>query len=390
MSTEHGIIVIDLIDDKMIWGLSKVKFQAPKALVLLTLLNAFTTIQGYIWGSTHYEYHHGYLAFSCSNGAIEVWRHNPDLGGPFLVSESSGPTRAQHDAAVDATTKFGPPSRGHFKPWACIAQDSIPERRSIIRLVYPALAIATPDTIRIWDITTMELLQEINGIGTSAGDLAASLVLSMDMDEKYIVISGLWTIRVFSRIDGTLVYCHGCSFDETPSLTIYKQHSDPHTGMILVPRALKVDDQYIPPSEIVSGTNFTIASCRYLTLLWSIVHIWNNIFMVLLRRGTVVIVNKIDSVIRGEASLPDVAVHVQIPTFCQKVKHATFNEGRIAIACVRDPLLNKSNVLPFTHNWTEIEHVCTFPPARFKDSVQPYTGPISRAGRLPRFGIQEN
>lgn len=176
-------------------------------------------IQSHVRPYAHCEYGEGFLIFDYIDGSKEVWRHIPDWNDEEAAAVIPGamPTARQLRVFRRATQRHRAEAarsvRGHFRPWAILRP---PLTTRAFRFSYPTLAAAASDNIYLWDVRTGTLIQTIeqiqHGLHSNDDESQVEMVLNplgdinyIEVSEKYVIICGDDSLRVFSRATGKVV-----------------------------------------------------------------------------------------------------------------------------------------------------------------------------------------
>lgn len=199
--------------------------------------------QGHVDDYSHCEYGEGYLIFTRSTGALEVWRLAKDFHEEEVLLELY-PDEDQLRASEEmAAYHHSETLRGHFRPWALI-QPPMTSRSS--RFVYPLLLAASQEQAFIWDVPTGRLVATIDNMQARVNGEVLGRVNYVELNEDYVVVCGSKQLRIFlNRPQGICVYSLTASskFHTRSTLRLTEPGDEQHdVDLNLSPRAYSWHD----------------------------------------------------------------------------------------------------------------------------------------------------
>ncbi|KAK7063753.1 F-box domain-containing protein [Favolaschia claudopus] len=307
-SRRGGISVIDLYSDNELWSLPN----------------------DYVHPYAHCEYGAGYLIFDRGgpHGEKEVWRHSADVEDDPSRPTFAAPDDSQLNAGSQAETTHGPPSRGHFRPWAVLRP---PALTRAFRFVHPSLIAATRDSLFIWDIPTGELIQIIRDTQISPEGLGSEEDLGeinyVEISAQHAFVCGGNTLRAFSRATGR------CVLDVPSSQVSYGKNAfflcadGSHEGLGLSSAILK-------PQPVEHGLASLPTDRKRLIDEFVAVHVsaCGSHLVAVLASSRLVIIPFFQRVIAGNVSMWDIALDIQVGSPMSVARYLAFENGRVALA----------------------------------------------------------
>ncbi|KIY48561.1 hypothetical protein FISHEDRAFT_17490, partial [Fistulina hepatica ATCC 64428] len=308
-SSIGGIVITDLDTDSLLFALPPT----------------------YVRPWAHVEYGNGFLAFDRFRGMKEVWRCASDVTPESRsdVVEEARPDRQQEYAGATVAEQYETSSdhcRGHFRPWALLRAGDT--NTTAFRLVYPTLLAAAVDTAYAWDVRTGVLCRRFNHINRDTWDPVADAAIGwwdtityVDVGERYALVCGDTSLRLFRRdaegdppaaleVLSTLPWFGRFAFMIHPEVT-YRMLDD---ASVLDVQRLVCDVHHEPPHNQVVHNMFMAAhmsSCgRHL--------------IALLETSVLVVVPDFERVIRGEATVHDVAFSIALGSQRRQAKYLDY------------------------------------------------------------------
>ncbi|TFK33146.1 hypothetical protein BDQ12DRAFT_700895 [Crucibulum laeve] len=302
-SQRGGLAVTDLEEGKMLW----------------TLPNR------YVRQFAHCEYGNGFLIFDRMDGSKEVWRREKDYTekGANAVDIASKPDHHQNRMSDLTFLHIHPSStpRGRFKPWALL---QMPEITRAYRFVYPTLLVAAFTRVFLWDIRTGSHFQTIEDIQlTPGGGWGLGELNYVEVSPRHVFVCGEHAIRVFDRGSGKHV------LDISSSYIVYgnwkytlarDERVERREGSALVNH--KVDVARVTPLERPRLIDEFIAAH---------VSTCGRHLVGLLSSSRLVIIYNFERIIRGEATLHDLALDVQLGSPRSASVYLAFENDRVAV-----------------------------------------------------------
>lgn len=231
--------------------------------------------------------------------------------------------------------------RGRFRPWALLVA---PESTRAFRFVYPTLVVLSDTTAYLWDVRTGLISQTIPDIQKNATRTLGS-VNYVEVSDRHVFICGTNILRIFSRADGTSVYDISStqnSYSEM-RMELCRTHISQITlGSALVPHGLKRRDPFREPrgeiwDQFIAGTY--ILHSRVLIFLSSPspVHVsrCGSHLVALLKGSILVVLYDFEKVIKGEVSMREVSLQIQLGPPYWSSRYLAFENDRVAVATVR-------------------------------------------------------
>ncbi|KAK2461349.1 hypothetical protein APHAL10511_006634 [Amanita phalloides] len=322
----------------------------------------------------HCEYGHGYLIFDRLGGSKEVWRladydyyypSSPSSSDetpppPLTVAPEVAPDFMQKRAGERASVRRiieelpdreeeeeSPPlRRGHFVPWVLLRPD---DHTRAFRFVYPILLVASFTTAYLYDVRTGSLAQEIQ-------NLQLGQLLEDDDDEftepslgelsyvehcsRYVFICGETCLRVFSRQSGQWIYdIPSIKYSYGWSRWKLSSQRDDRMGSLNCIRSRTDNDLHAAWNE--AGSIFYRHELVRETVMHRPIdnpivaaHVSScgNYLAVLLKTSRVLIIRDLERLFKGELSLLDCTIEVQLGRDARVSRYHAFENGRVAVA----------------------------------------------------------
>ncbi|TFY75094.1 hypothetical protein EWM64_g8917, partial [Hericium alpestre] len=251
-----GLIVSQLLPDRVLWSLPK----------------------EYVREYAHCEYSNGYIIFDRRGNTKEVWRLAEHIDSEDAQATASPPDQWQWLFSDCMERKYGPPSHGHFRPWALLA---MPEWTRAYRFVYPTLLSAGERTAFLHDVRTGALVQQFD-------IRAVQRVSYVELSARHVLICAE-DLSVYARTDGTLILTIDASMEIARALRVQPPHGrGPSFNSVAVPATLTPE-----PNSFLSGVT---ADGRDLVVLYD--------------EPAVLIVPEFERVCRKELAFKDAGVIV--------------------------------------------------------------------------------
>ncbi|KAF8325348.1 hypothetical protein F5887DRAFT_1019634 [Amanita rubescens] len=358
-TTHGGLYVTDLNASK--WYHGRVQDQASP--INEDFAHLWTLPDSFVRPCAHCEYDHGYLIFDRFGGSKEVWRLTEyDIYYPTQSSgDETSPTviadaRPDDDQrrAYELSQNLDPyvseqqrsPRYGKFTPWALLHP---PTPTRAFRFIYPTLLVVSFARAYMYDVRTGKLVQVIDNLQTAQPILSVSLTGAptflghlnyVDHSPQHLFICGEGSLRVFSRQTGQCVYGisstfgnYGCSRwkigqfrnESSRSLNCMGAYvdADPFKAFDKADTALyrhdvvREIDRTEPYSDQIVAAH--VSSCgKYLTVLFE--------------TSRILIIRDLERLFKGEVSLFDSTIEVQLGKTSRFSTYHSFENGRVGVA----------------------------------------------------------
>ncbi|KAF8639383.1 hypothetical protein AX17_001539 [Amanita inopinata Kibby_2008] len=318
----------------------------------------------------HCEYGQGYLIFDRFGGSKEVWRlaeydhyypsstaAGEEGSRPSTVVATAQPDERQlrasqrarekwmRDHGFDGLDERVPLKAGHFVPWALLHPPS-PTRA--FRFVYPILLVASFNSAYLFDVRTGAIIQQIRQMQLAPTmehgqqvfpDPPAPLgeLNYVELGQRHVFICAEACLRIFSRQNGQKVldipHIHD-NYGRSRWLISMHRESQPLTILGEVDNrpfeAWKQHGSSLYKHKLVRDPDRTETFIDRIAAAH--VSSCGNYLAVMLQTARLLIIRDLERVIKGERTLFDSTIEIQLGRASRFSRYLAFEDGRVGVA----------------------------------------------------------